>query len=80
MFQCGVSGQDRVVRLDDRSGYLKSSGKGMVTSVNNKNSGNVLLTDVFSKFTDFLLVTDVCQQHFSRIFAINRRLSAATPL
>ena len=32
MFQCGVSGQDRVVRLDDSSGYLKSSGKGIIIS------------------------------------------------
>ena len=30
-------------------------------------------------FTDLLLLTDVCQQHISRIFAIDRRLSAATP-
>ena len=34
---------------------------------------------VNSKFADFLLLTDVCQQHNYRIFAIDRRLSAATP-
>ena len=38
------------------------------------------LTSVTSKFTDFLLLTDVCQQHISRIFAIDRRMSAATPI